>query len=196
MNGYKSSGYGRDFLDMDNYKDRWKSVKDYETATRWLSRQGYADSAKIAITGGSYGGYMTLACITANPELYAAACDNVGIANFVTFLKNTAAYRRHLRESEYGPLSDSAFLWEISPVAQVEKVKTPLMIVHGENDPRVPVGEARQMARAISERGGIVDTLIFPDEGHGVAKRPNTMIMYRRIVDFFKKYLLAPPPEN
>lgn len=196
LNPRGSSGYGRDFLDMDNYKDRWKSVKDYETATRWLSRQGYADSAKIAITGGSYGGYMTLACITANPELYAAACDNVGIANFVTFLKNTAAYRRHLRESEYGPLSDSAFLWEISPVAQVDKVKTPLMIVHGENDPRVPVGEARQMAKAISERGGIVDTLIFPDEGHGVAKRPNTMIMYRRIVDFFKKYLLAPPPEN
>lgn len=196
LNPRGSSGYGRDFLDMDNYKDRWKSVKDYETATRWLSRQGYADSAKIAITGGSYGGYMTLACITANPELYAAACDNVGIANFVTFLKNTAAYRRHLRESEYGPLSDSAFLWEISPVAQVDKVKTPLMIVHGENDPRVPVGEARQMAKAISERGGIVDTLIFPDEGHGVAKRPNTMIMYRRIVDFFKKYLLAPPSEN
>jgi dipeptidyl aminopeptidase/acylaminoacyl peptidase len=139
---------------------------------------------------------MTLACITSNPELYAAACDNVGIANFVSFLQNTAAYRRHLRESEYGPLSDSAFLRSISPVSQVDKVKTPLLIVHGENDPRVPVGEARQMAKAISERGGIVDTLIFPDEGHGVAKRPNIMITYRRIVDFFKKYLLAPPPEN
>lgn len=196
LNPRGSSGYGRDFLDMDNYKDRWKSVKDYEIATRWLSRQGYADSAKIAITGGSYGGYMTLACITSSPELYAAACDNVGIANFVSFLQNTAAYRRHLRESEYGPLSDSTFLRSISPVSQVDKVKTPLLIVHGENDPRVPVGEARQMAKAISARGGVVDTLIFPDEGHGVAKRPNTMIMYRRIVDFFKKYLLAPPPAN
>ncbi len=196
LNPRGSSGYGRDFLDMDNYKDRWKSVKDYETATRWLSREGYADSAKIAITGGSYGGYMTLACITTNPELYAAACDNVGIANFVSFLKNTAAYRRHLRESEYGPLSDSAFLWEISPLAQVDKVKAPLLIIHGENDPRVPVGEARQMAKAISERGGIVDTLIFPDEGHGVAKRPNQLVTYRRIVDFFKKYLQPAPPEN
>lgn len=196
LNPRGSSGYGRDFLDMDNYKDRWKSVKDYEEATKWLASEGYADPTRIAITGGSYGGYMTLACITSSPDLYAAACDQVGIANFVTFLKNTAAYRRHLRESEYGPLSDSAFLWEISPVSQVQKVKTPLLIIHGENDPRVPVGEARQMAKAISERGGIVDTLIFPDEGHGVAKRPNQLIQYRRIVDFFKKYLLAPPPEN
>ncbi|HWO58395.1 MAG TPA: S9 family peptidase [bacterium] len=196
LNPRGSSGYGRDFLDMDNYKDRWKSVKDYETATRWLAEQGYADPKRIAITGGSYGGYMTLACITANPDLYAAACDQVGIANFVTFLKNTAPYRRHLRESEYGPLADSAFLWEISPLAQVDKIRTPLLIVHGENDPRVPVGEARQMARAIAARGGIVDTLIFPDEGHGVAKRPNVLVTYRRIVDFFKKYLLAPSPEN
>ena len=196
LNPRGSSGYGRDFLDMDNYKDRWKSVKDYEAATKWLASEGYADPARIAITGGSYGGYMTLACITATPDLYAAACDQVGIANFVTFLKNTAAYRRHLREAEYGPLSDSAFLWEISPLAQVDRVKAPLLIIHGENDPRVPVGEARQMAKAISERGGIVDTLIFPDEGHGVAKRPNQLIQYRRIVDFFKKYLLAPPPEN
>jgi dipeptidyl aminopeptidase/acylaminoacyl peptidase len=196
LNPRGSSGYGRDFLDMDNYKDRWKSVKDYETATRWLADQGYADPAKIAITGGSYGGYMTLACITAAPDLYAAACDQVGIANFVTFLKNTADYRRYLRESEYGPLSDSAFLWEISPVAQVDKVKAPLLIIHGENDPRVPVGEARQMAKAISERGGVVDTLIFPDEGHGVAKRPNMLVAYRRIVDFFKKYLQTERAEN
>lgn len=196
LNPRGSSGYGRDFLDMDNYKDRWKSVKDYETATKWLASEGYADPRRIAITGGSYGGYMTLACITANPDLYAAACDQVGIANFVSFLKNTAAYRRHLRETEYGPLSDSAFLWQISPLSQVDKVKAPLLIIHGENDPRVPVGEARQMARAISARGGIVDTLIFPDEGHGVAKRPNQLVTYRRIVDFFKKYLRPTPPAN
>jgi dipeptidyl aminopeptidase/acylaminoacyl peptidase len=196
LNPRGSSGYGRDFLDMDNYKDRWKSVKDYETATKWLAEQGYADARRIGVTGGSYGGYMTLACITANPDLYAAACDQVGIANFVTFLKNTAAYRRHLREAEYGPLSDSAFLWEISPVSQVDKIKTPLLIIHGENDPRVPVGEARQMAMAISARGGIVDTLIFPDEGHGVAKRPNILVTYRRVVDFFKKHLSPTPVGN
>lgn len=196
LNPRGSSGYGRDFLDMDNYKDRWKSVKDYETATKWLAEQGYADSRRIGITGGSYGGYMALAAITANPDLYAASCDIVGIANFVTFLKNTAEYRRHLRESEYGPLSDSAFLWEISPLSQVDKIKTPLLVIHGENDPRVPVSEARQIAQAISARGGVVDTLIFPDEGHGIAKRPNIFITYRKVVEFFKEHLAAPQAAN
>ncbi len=194
VNPRGSAGYGQEFLDMDNYKDRWKSVKDYEMATRWLIDQGYADPDNIGVTGGSYGGYMTLACITANPDLYAAAIDIVGIANFVTFLRNTADYRRHLRESEYGPLTDSAYLYDISPVANVDKIKAPLMIIHGENDPRVPVGEARQMAQAISERGGIVDTLIFPDEGHGVAKRSNLLIQYRRMVDFFKEHLKDEKP--
>jgi dipeptidyl aminopeptidase/acylaminoacyl peptidase len=196
LNPRGSSGYGQAFLDMDNYKNRMKSVKDYETATKWLAAQGYADARRIAITGGSYGGYMTMACITDAPDLYAAACEQVGIANFVTFLQNTAPYRRALRESEYGPLSDSAFLKQISPIHQVDRVKAPLQIVAGENDPRVPVEEARQMAKAISARGGVVDTLIFSDEGHGVSKRSNVLVTYRRLVDFFKKYLMAPAPAN
>jgi len=194
VNPRGSSGYGQEFLDMDNYKDRWKSVKDYEMATRWLIDQGYADPDHIGVTGGSYGGYMTLACMTTNPDLYAAGIDNVGIANFYTFLMNTSSYRRALRESEYGPLSDSAFLVDISPLTHVDKIAAPLMIIHGENDPRVPVGEARQMAEAISARGGIVDTLIFPDEGHGVAKRPNMLVQYRRMVDFFKEHLKDEKP--
>ncbi|MBI3871818.1 MAG: S9 family peptidase [candidate division Zixibacteria bacterium] len=189
INPRGSSGYGREFIDMDNYKNRWKSVKDYASATQWLASEGYADPKKIAVEGGSYGGYMTLACLTANPELYAAGVDQVGIANFVSFLKNTAPYRRALRESEYGPLSDSTFLTSISPISQVDKIKAPLLIVHGENDPRVPVGEARQMAKAIAERGGVVDTLIFPDEGHGVAKRGNRLVLYRHIVDFLNQHL-------
>ncbi len=191
LNPRGSSGYGREFVDMDNYKNRWKSVKDYESAARWLISQGYAAPDKIAIKGGSYGGYMTLAALTTNPDLYAAGIDEVGIANFVTFLKNTAAYRRALRESEYGPLSDSTFLAEISPINHVDKIKAPLLIIHGANDPRVPVGEARQMAKAISDRGGIVDTLIFPDEGHGVGKRSSILISYRRIVDFLNQQLMG-----
>jgi dipeptidyl aminopeptidase/acylaminoacyl peptidase len=194
LNPRGSSGYGKEFTDMDNYKDRWKSVKDYEMAARWLIDQGYAAPNKIAIKGGSYGGYMTLAALTTNPDLYAAGVDEVGIANFVTFLKNTAPYRRALRESEYGPLADSAFLLEISPVTHVSKITAPLLIIHGENDPRVPVGEARQMAKAISERGGVVDTLIFPDEGHGVGKRANILVAYRRIVDFLNEQLIGKKP--
>ena len=191
LNPRGSSGYGKEFVDMDNYKNRWKSVKDYETAAHWLIDQGYAAPDKIAIKGGSYGGFMTLAALTTNPELYAAGVDEVGIANFVTFLKNTAPYRRALRESEYGPLSDSAFLMEVSPITHVDRIKAPLLIIHGENDPRVPVGEARQMAKAISDRGGIVDTLIFPDEGHGIGKRANILVSYRRIVDFLNQQLLG-----
>lgn len=194
VNPRGSSGYGKEFMDMDNYKDRWKSVKDYEMATRWLIEEGYADPDRIGITGGSYGGYMTLAALTTNPDLYAAGINIVGIANFVTFLKNTAEYRRALRESEYGPLSDSAFLWEISPLANVDKIQVPLFVIHGENDPRVPVGEARQIAEAVAARGGIVDTLIFPDEGHGASKRSNILVQYRRMVDFFNKYLKEEQP--
>ncbi|MEW5875984.1 MAG: S9 family peptidase [Candidatus Zixiibacteriota bacterium] len=194
VNPRGSSGYGQEFLDMDNYKDRWKSVKDYEMATRWIIEQGYADAARVGITGGSYGGYMTLAALTANPDLYAAGIDIVGIANFVTFLKQTADYRRALRESEYGPLSDSTYLWEISPLANVDKIKAPLFVIHGENDPRVPVGEARQIAAAVAARGGVVDTLIFPDEGHGASKRVNILVQYRRMVDFFNRHLKDEQP--
>ncbi len=194
VNPRGSSGYGREFTDLDNYKNRWKSVKDYEFAARWLSDQAYADPKKIAIKGGSYGGFMTLAALTTNPDLYAAGVDEVGIANFVSFLTNTKDYRRALRESEYGPLADSAFLRDISPLTHVDRIKAPLLIIHGENDPRVPVGEARQMAKAISARGGVVDTLIFPDEGHGVSKRANIMVSYRRIVDFLNQQLMGKSP--
>ena len=127
---------------------------------------------------------MTLAALTTYPDLFAAGCDEVGIANFETFLTNTADYRRHLREAEYGPLSDPEFLRDISPLTHVDKI-------HGENDSRVPVGEARQIAKALIDRGAPVDTLIFPDEGHGVGKRPNRLILYRKMVEFFLTHLGA-----
>ncbi|HET9234142.1 MAG TPA: prolyl oligopeptidase family serine peptidase, partial [Candidatus Eisenbacteria bacterium] len=136
-----------------------------------------------------YGGYMTLAAITEYPTLFSAAVDEVGIANFVTFLENTAAYRRHLREAEYGPLTDRPFLESISPLGKASSIQTPLMVVHGANDPRVPVGEARQIVAAIQSRGGAVDTLVFGDEGHGVSKRPNILVYYRNMVAFFERYL-------
>jgi len=184
-----SSGYGQEYTLMDNYKNRRKSVQDYEYANRFLAESGYAQQDKIAVMGGSYGGYMVLACLTENPELWAAGVNSVGIANFVSFLRNTRAYRRALREAEYGPLTDTAFLMSISPITKVDEIIAPLLIIHGENDPRVPVGEARQIARAIADRGGVVDTLIFPDEGHGTSKRSNLLIDYRRRVDFLKKHL-------
>ncbi|MBL0062000.1 MAG: S9 family peptidase [bacterium] len=189
LNPRGSSGYGRDFLAMDNYKKRKDSLKDYKAATDWLITQGYTKQGMIGIRGGSYGGYVVLGMITEYPDLYNAAIDIVGIANFKTFLEKTADYRRALREAEYGPLSDPAFLTEVSPINKADKIKTPLLVVHGENDPRVPVGEARQIIAELTKMGTPVDSLIFPDEGHGASKRPNIIAEYRKHVEFFDKYL-------
>ena len=184
-----SRGYGKHYMNLDNYKKRLDSVKDIEYAARWLIKSGYTDSTMLAIKGGSYGGYMTLAALTTYPTLFAAGVDEVGIANFVTFLENTKPYRRALREFEYGPLKDKKFLTEISPLTHADNIEAPLLIIHGENDSRVPVSEARQIAEVIKNKGGIVDTLIFPDEGHGVGKLSNRLKVYRRMVDFFDKYI-------
>jgi len=184
-----SSGYGKEYMALDNYKKRLDSVKDLKYAVEWLIKKRYTKKGIVGIKGGSYGGYMVLAGITEYPDLFSAAFESVGIANFVSFLENTRAYRRALREAEYGPLSDRDFLRKISPIHKVDKIETPLLVVHGENDPRVPVGEARQIIKALSDRGVAVDSLIFPDEGHGVSKRKNNLILYRRMVDFFDKHL-------
>jgi dipeptidyl aminopeptidase/acylaminoacyl peptidase len=143
----------------------------------------------LGVKGASYGGYMVMALITEYPDLFAAAMDYIGIVNFETFLENTAEYRRSFRESEYGPLSDCEFLRSISPIHKVDKIKAPLLVIHGENDPRVPVGEARQIIRELKAQGGEVDSLIFPDEGHGAGKLENRLEMYRKMVDFFKEHL-------
>ena len=184
-----SEGYGRDYLAMDNYKLRKNSLKDYKAATEWLIDNGYTEKGMIGIRGGSYGGYVSVGMITEYPDLFSAAVDAVGIVNFVTFLENTRAYRRALRESEYGPLTDKEFLRSISPIHKADKIKTPLLVVHGANDPRVPIGEARQIIKAIQRNGGEVDSLIWADEGHGSGKRSNTIEEYRKQVEFFNKYL-------
>jgi dipeptidyl aminopeptidase/acylaminoacyl peptidase len=184
-----SSGYGKEYKDLDNYKNRLDSVRDLKAGADFLIEKGYSAPGLLAVKGGSYGGYMTLAAITEYPELFSAAIDQVGIANFVTFLQNTAEYRRYLREAEYGPLSDPEFLESISPLNKADLIETPLLVVHGENDPRVPVGEARQIVEAIEKKGGAVEALIFSDEGHGISKRKNSLVVYRRMVDFLDQHL-------
>ena len=184
-----SSGYGLEYMNMDNYKNRKKSLQDYKAGVDYLIENGYTEQGKIGIRGGSYGGYVVLGMITEYPDLFNAAVDVVGIANFKSFLENTKPYRRALRESEYGPLSDPEFLKSVSPIHKAHLIKTPLLVVHGENDPRVPVGEARQILAAVAANGGIVDSLIFPDEGHGTSKRVNTIAEYRKQVEFFNRTL-------
>ena len=132
---------------------------------------------------------MVLGMITEYPDLFAAAVDVVGIANFRTFLENTRPYRRKYRETEYGPLSDPEFLESVSPLNKAHLIKTPLLVIHGENDPRVPVSEARQIISAVKANKGDVDSLIFPDEGHGVGKRINIIAEYRKQVEFLDRHL-------
>ncbi|MDD5088998.1 MAG: prolyl oligopeptidase family serine peptidase, partial [bacterium] len=184
-----SSGYGLEFLNLDNYKNRKNSLKDYKAGVDFLIANGYTKPGMIGVRGGSYGGYVALGMITEYPDLFAAAIDIVGIANFKTFLQNTADYRRALREAEYGPLTDPDFLDSISPIYKANLIKTPLLVVHGANDPRVPVDEARQILAAVAQNGIAVDSLIFADEGHGSGKRVNTIAEYRKHVEFFDRFL-------
>jgi len=184
-----SSGYGIEYLNLDNYKNRKDSLKDFKAGVDWLMAEGYTKPGMIGIRGGSYGGYVVLGMITEYPDLFSAAIDIVGIANFQTFLTKTADYRRALREAEYGPLDDPEFLKSISPIHKASAIKTPLLVVHGANDPRVPVAEARQILNAVKMNGGIVDSLIFLDEGHGSGKRVNTIMEYRKHVAFFDTFL-------
>jgi len=168
-------------------------VKDMKAGADWLVARGYTEPGMLAVKGGSYGGYMTMAAITEYPDLFSAAVNEVGITNFVTFLENTADYRRALREAEYGPLTDREFLESISPLNKANQIRTPLLVIHGENDPRVPVGEARQIGEAIESNGGQVELLIFSDEGHGVSKRPNILTSYRKMVEFLGAHLTPAP---
>jgi len=196
-----SSGYGREYKALDDYKLRKNSLKDYKAAVEWLIETGHSAPGMIGIRGGSYGGYVVLGMITEYPDLFSAAVDVVGIANYQTFLENTKAYRRKNREAEYGPLTDPEFLAEISPIHKAHLIKTPLLVVHGENDTRVPVSEARQILKAVTDNGGIVDSLIFSNEGHGVGKTVNVIEEYRRQVAFFDEHLKKAPedlntPEN
>jgi dipeptidyl aminopeptidase/acylaminoacyl peptidase len=180
-----STGYGRDYTHLDDIKNRMDSVRDIGAALDWLEAHNAVDSERIVAKGGSYGGFMVLASLTEFPERWAAGVDSVGIANFVTFLENTGSWRRELREAEYGSLDeDREFLESISPIHKIDRIEAPLFVIHGANDPRVPVGEARQVAEEASEQGVPVELLVFEDEGHGIAKLDNRIEAYTQVVEF------------
>ena len=133
---------------------------------------------------------MVLAGLTTFPDLFAAGVDTVGIANFETFLENTGPYRRKLREPEYGTLEeDREFFQEISPIHHVDQIQAPLMVIHGKNDPRVPVGEAEQIVRELQARNRPVEYLLFDDEGHGIVKLKNRLQLYPQVVNFLNSHL-------
>jgi dipeptidyl aminopeptidase/acylaminoacyl peptidase len=185
-----SSGYGKAYMAMDDVDLRMDSVADLKHAVEWLRASGAADPNRVAIYGRSYGGFMVLAAITTYPDLWAAAIDVVGIANWITFLENTGPWRRAHREKEYGSLAqDRAFLESISPIHKVNRIEAPLLVVHGANDPRVPVTEADQIVQRLRERGHAVEYLRYPDEGHKISKLGNRIDSFTKMADFLDRYL-------
>lgn len=151
------------------------------------------DAERVAVYGGSYGGYMVLASLVHFGERLRCGIDVVGISNFLTFLRNTQDYRRDLRRAEYGDERDpamAAFLERISPANHAARIRKPLLVVQGRNDPRVPVTESEQMVKAIREQGRSVAYLMAKDEGHGFVQKRNADFLFRVVVEFLEQHLL------
>ncbi len=184
-----STGYGRRYASLDDTTRRLDSVRDLAAIHGALAGEGL-DPARAALWGGSYGGYMVLAGVAFQPELWAAGVDIVGISNLVTFLENTSAYRRAHREREYGSLRDDrAFLTEASPLTHIDDMRAPLFVIHGRNDPRVPVSEAEQLVAGLQERGVRCELCVYEDEGHGLARLANRLDAYPRAFGFLDEIM-------
>lgn len=187
-----SDGYGKAYLLLDNADKREDSVKDIGALLDWVATRPELDARRAAVIGGSYGGYMVLASLVHFGERLRAGVDMVGIANFVTFLENTSAYRRDLRRAEYGDERDPAMrelLTRISPVTNAGRIRSALFVAHGANDPRVPVGEAEQIVRAVRQNGQDVWYMLARNEGHGFDKKTNRDAYVEAMVAFLTRHL-------
>jgi dipeptidyl aminopeptidase/acylaminoacyl peptidase len=187
-----SAGYGKTFLNLDNGEDREDSVRDIGALLVWIGAQKDMDAKRVFVSGGSYGGYMSLAAMVHFGERLRGGIDVVGISNFVTFLESTSPYRRDLRRVEYGderiPRMRS-YLQRISPLTNAARINKPLLVVQGLNDPRVPASESQQMVAKIRARGGEVWYLAAKDEGHGFRKKQNRDFNQKTIVTFLEQQL-------
>ncbi|GMV43439.1 MAG: peptidase [Myxococcales bacterium] len=191
-----SSGYGKTYLALDNGMLREDSVKDIGALLDWIGTDGGLDPKRVGVFGGSYGGYMVLASLARHGDRIKAGAEIVGISNFVTFLERTQEYRRDLRRAEYGDERDPdmrAHLLAISPTQLVSRIRSPLFVAQGANDPRVPVGESDQIAAAVAGQGTPVWYLLAKDEGHGFAKRKNRDYYFEALTHFWEEHLLPKP---
>lgn len=192
-----SVGYGKTYTHLDDVALRGDAIEDVARAAAWLRSQSDVDGTHLAVMGGSYGGYMTLAQVAFHPDLFAAAVDIVGISNFETFLANTGAWRRKYRIAEYGdPERDREVLRRFSPIHKVADIRTPLMVIQGAQDPRVPKSEADQMVASLRARGQTVIYLVFDNEGHGLSKLSNRIEAYTVLTRFLDTCLRGNPPER
>ncbi len=188
-----SDGFGKTFVALDNGVLREDSVKDIGSLLDWIAKEPTLDADRVMVTGGSYGGYMTLAVATHYSDRIRCSLDVVGISHFGTFLKNTESYRRDLRRVEYGDERNpeiASFFERIAPLNNAEKIKKPLFVVQGGNDPRVPLSEAEQIVAKVKQQGGTVWYLMAKDEGHGFRKKNNADFQFYATIEFIKKYLL------
>src|SRR5438067_976209 len=189
-----SSGYGKRFEHLDDIRLRMDSVHDLAALHAWLDSRPEIDGSRQVIYGRSYGGFMVLAALAFQPELWAAGIESVGISSWVTFLENTSPYRRKAREREYGSLEDDReFLEEISPITRVDAMRAPLFIQHGANDPRVPLAESEEIARVLREKGIRCELVVYPDEGHSIAKLSNRIDSFTRAIAFLDEVLEGAP---
>jgi dipeptidyl aminopeptidase/acylaminoacyl peptidase len=188
-----STGYGKTFSLLDNGFKREDTYKDINALFDWIGTRPDLDAGRIAVTGGSYGGHMTLAVSTFYSGRIRCSVDIVGMSNLVTFLEHTEAYRRDLRRVEYGDERDPKmreFLQRIAPMNNIEKIKKPMFVIAGKNDPRVPVSESQQIADALKKQGTPVWLLIAKDEGHGYRKKGNQDFQFYATAEFLREYLL------
>lgn len=185
-----STGYGRRYMLLDEVELRMDSVADLQSAVHWLHTQPEINQQRIAIYGRSYGGFMVLAALTEYPELFAAGVDVVGIANWVTFLERTSPWRRAHREEEYGSLANHRPLLEqISPIHKADRIKAPLLVMAGDNDPRVPLFESEQVVERVHAAGGTVAFVHYADEGHKFSKLVNRIDSFTKMGDFLQRYV-------
>jgi dipeptidyl aminopeptidase/acylaminoacyl peptidase len=188
-----STGFGKTFVQLDNGYRREDSVKDIGALLDWIGTRPDLDAGRVMITGGSYGGFMTLASAVAYNDRIRCSLDVVGISNFVTFLERTESYRRDLRRVEYGDERDPKmreFLIRISPLTNASKITKPLFVVAGANDPRVPRNESEQMVATVRKNGSPVWFLLGKDEGHGFGKKRNQDFQFYATVAFVQESLL------
>jgi len=189
-----STGYGKTYVSLDNLLRREDSVRDIGAIIDWLARDPGIDRSRIGVTGNSYGGYMTLATLIHFGDKVRAAVEGYGISSWLTMLRDTQAYRQDLRRVEYGDERDpemARFLGSISPLANVDRIRRPLLVLGGANDPRVPLSESDQIVRAVRRNGGEAWYLVADDEGHGFTKKANIDYVFGAVVMFWRKFLLG-----
>jgi dipeptidyl aminopeptidase/acylaminoacyl peptidase len=189
-----SSGYGKEFMDANRFDMGGGDLEDVLAAADWIQRTGYVDPKKLVVMGGSYGGYLSMMAVTKAPEVWAAGVPIVPFVNWFTEVHNEDPWLREYDLATMGDPAKNKALWEDrSPANFVDRIKAPLLLLAGGNDPRCPKSESQQIADAIKKRGGTVELKVYENEGHGFARLENQIDASTRVAEFLRKYVPAPP---